>query len=891
MSHNFFQLEKKKYLVKKRLKPGQTEPDLEEFRYDKIQKRLELLKIDSEKFHGRELKVNIVKIINHLKFDERTDLSTSEIDEETAERSAEITDHPDYQLFAGNILASNLEKNNKHLLHINDYVQASIDAVHPEIQNKKNPLLNKKLSKWMLDNADQIYKELKMERNYLFNYKAMKTLIQGGYLMRYRKNGQWIVIETPQHMYMRISLALYLQTNDLNSAFQLYDILSNHEATMASPTMFNAGLKRQQLSSCFLLDMPSDSIPGIYKLSTKMALISKDAGGIGFTLSKIRSKGQFIAGTNGTSNGIVPMLRVYQATAQYVDQGGGKRKGAFAAYLEPWHPDVFDFLDLRKPDGAEDLRCRDLNIALWCPSLFYERCIQAYQPNAPTVYWSLMDPTVCPGLDQVYGKDFDELYTKYENQGLYKKQIDIKILLSAIVVSQYETGQPYLFNKCSVNQKSNQKNIGTIVSSNLCAEIMEVATPNETANCNLASVNLAKFANRQTKQYDLKRLSKVCEIMTQALNMVIDTTRYPTKCTRRSNLRHRPIGLGIQGMMNAFQILNLPYDSQDAQLLNRNIGEVMYYSCLRKSVDLAKEIDPRTGKPVGPYESFKGSPISQGIFSFDMWKDDYEKSPSISFSDLKHLPNPELKDICDWKTLKKDVMENGPRNSLVRANMPTATTSLILGNNEGAEPMFGVITLFDTLNGETVMFNRHLVDDLEDLDIFTPEIIQKIKNNAGLSIQNIDEIPQHIKDVYKTYGELDRKIILHMARDRALFLDQSESLNHYVENKANQLQDLMKRHMYAYKLGLKTLVYYVRTFDTTNKDSEILKPIETKQEELKRLESFGMFSSSKTNASPPSPTTIHTAATTTATKNNEIEQMKKKGLICNRKSGCVSCEG
>jgi ribonucleoside-diphosphate reductase alpha chain len=570
-----------------------------------------------------------------------------------------------------------------------------------------------------------------------------------------------------------------------------YDMLSEGLFTHATPTLFNAGTKRPQLSSCFLIDVHDDSIPGIYKTLSDAAVISQNAGGIGINIHKIRAKGAYIKGTNGTSNGIVPMLKVFNETARYVDQGGGKRKGSIAIYLEPWHADVEDFLDLRKNHGKEEMRARDLFLALWTPNLFMERVESGGD-------WSLFSPDEVPGLVDAYDnpddKKFTKLYEKYESEGKAIKVMKARDLWEKILDAQIETGTPYMLYKDQANSKSNQKNLGTIKSSNLCTEIIEYTDSKETAVCNLASIALPKFVeipsgkvrekNKKLRTFDFKHLYDVTYQATVNLNKVIDVNFYPTPETKRSNMKHRPIGLGVQGLADTFALLGLSFESEEAQELNKNIFETMYFAAMTASKDLAKKD--------GPYESFKGSPTSKGIFQYDMWG----------------YTEDHLSGMWDWYSLKKEVMEVGLRNSLLMAPMPTASTAQILGNNECFEPFTANLYKRNTLSGEYVIINKYLIEDLVNLGLWNEKIRLQLFAENG-SVQNIESIPSEIRETYKTVWEMKGKTLLDMARDRAVFIDQSQSLNLFMQDVTHS--KLSSAHMYGWKLGLKTGMYYLRT--------------------------------------------------------------------------------
>jgi ribonucleoside-diphosphate reductase alpha chain len=579
-------------------------------------------------------------------------------------------------------------------------------------------------------------------------------------------------VERPQHMLMRVAVGIH--GSDIPAAIETFNLMSEKWFTHATPTLFNAGTPKPQLSSCFLLTMKDDSIDGIYDTLKQCAKISQSAGGIGLSIHNIRAKGSYIKGTGGTSNGVVPMLRNFDMTARYVDQGGGKRKGSFAVYLEPWHADVFDFLNLKKNHGKDELRARDLFYAMWIPDLFMQRV----ENNE---MWSLFCPNEAPGLSEVWGEDFERLYQKYESENKFRRQVKAQDLWFEILESQIETGTPYILYKDSANRKSNQKNLGTIKSSNLCTEIIEYTSPDEVAVCNLASIALPKFVTEDGK-FDHQKLYEITKVATRNLNKVIDVNYYPIEEARRSNMRHRPIGLGVQGLADAFIMLRMPFDSEEARGLNRDIFETIYFAAMEASMEEAKQN--------GPYETFKGSPVSKGIFQFDMWG----VTPSSG--------------RWDWKKLKQEVKQHGVRNSLLVAPMPTASTSQILGNNECFEPYTSNIYTRRTLSGDFIVANKHLMKDLIILGLWNETMRQKLINTNG-SVQSIPEIPQNLKDIYKTVWEISQKTIIDMSADRGAYICQSQSLNvHLTDPNFGKLTSM---HFYAWKKGLKTGMYYLRS--------------------------------------------------------------------------------
>jgi ribonucleoside-diphosphate reductase alpha chain len=586
-----------------------------------------------------------------------------------------------------------------------------------------------------------------------------------------RINGK--IVERPQHMLMRVSVGIHM--NDLDSVIETYDLMSKKFFTHATPTLFNAGTPKPQMSSCFLLAMQDDSIDGIYDTLKQTAKISQSAGGIGLSIHNVRATGSYIRGTNGTSNGIVPMLRVFNDTARYVDQGGGKRKGSFAIYIETWHADIFDFLDLKKNTGKEEMRARDLFFAMWTSDLFMKRVQE-------DTTWTLMCPNECPGLYDVYGDEFEALYTSYETQGKGRKTIKARELWEKILESQIETGTPYMLYKDAANRKSNQKNLGTIRSSNLCTEIMEYTSKDEIAVCNLASISLPMFVENGSFNHQL--LFDVTKRVTRNLNKVIDRNYYPVKEAENSNLRHRPVGLGVQGLADAFIMLRLPFTSDEAKKLNQEIFETLYFAAVTASMEMAKE--------EGPYSTFKGSPISQGEFQHNLWG----------------MKDEELSGRWDWASLRKEVVEHGVRNSLLVAPMPTASTSQILGNNEAFEPYTSNLYTRRVLSGEFIVVNKHLLHDLVERGLWNETLKQQIMRENG-SVQNIDVIPQDLKELYKTVWEMSMKDIIDMSRHRGYFIDQSQSLNLFMQD-ANYSK-LTSMHFYAWQSGLKTGMYYLRT--------------------------------------------------------------------------------
>ncbi|MFL2579168.1 MAG: ribonucleoside-diphosphate reductase subunit alpha [Parvicellaceae bacterium] len=695
-------------------------------------------------------------------------VTTSELDNLAAEVAATNTiTHPDYALLASRIAVSNLHKNTKK--SFSDTVTDLYEYIDPKT-NEKAPLISDEVYKIVKKNSDVLDSTIIYDRDFRYDFFGFKTL-ERSYLLKLK--GQ--VAERPQQMIMRVAVGIH--KDDLDAAIETYNYMSEGWFTHATPTLFNSGTPKPQMSSCFLLATKEDSIPGIYDTLKQCAQISQSAGGIGLSIHDIRATGSYIKGTNGTSNGIVPMLRVFNDTARYVDQGGGKRKGSFAIYIEPWHADIFDFLDLRKNHGKEEQRARDLFYALWTPDLFMQRV----EENGD---WTLMCPHECPGLSDTHGKKFEKLYKKYESEGKGRKTIKAQELWFKILESQIETGTPYMLYKDAANEKSNQKNLGTIKSSNLCTEIIEYTSPDEVAVCNLASIALPKFVI--DGKFDFEKLFKVTYRVTRNLDKVIDANYYPVPEARNSNMRHRPIGIGVQGLADAFILMRQAFESEEARQLNKDIFETIYYAALTASKDLAIE--------KGPYESYKGSPVSQGILQFDMW-------------------NVKPSDRWEWDLLREEIQKNGVRNSLLLAPMPTASTAQILGNNECFEPYTSNIYTRRVLSGEFIIVNKHLLRDLVKLGIWDDRLKNKLMASNG-SIQNIDEIPDNIKNLYKTAWEISQKVLLDMAADRGAFIDQSQSLNIFMEN-AN-FAKLTSMHFYGWKAGLKTGMYYLRTKSATD---------------------------------------------------------------------------
>jgi ribonucleoside-diphosphate reductase alpha chain len=696
-------------------------------------------------------------------------VSTTDLDNLAAEvAAAKTTEHPDYALLASRIAVSNLHKETKKTF--SDVMTDLYEYIDPKT-GQSAALLSEEVYQIVVNNREALDSSIIYDRDFRYDYFGFKTLTRS-YLMKLEGK----IAERPQHMLMRVSLGIHKE--DIKSAIATYNLMSEGWFTHATPTLFNSGTPKPQMSSCFLLTMKEDSIPGIYDTLKSCAQISQSAGGIGLSIHNIRATGSYIKGTNGTSNGIVPMLRVFNDTARYVDQGGGKRKGSFAIYLEPWHADVFDFLDLKKNHGKEEQRARDLFFALWIPDLFMKRV-----KNNET--WTLMCPHECPGLSDTHSEEFEALYTKYEAEGKGRKTINAQDLWFKILESQIETGTPYMLYKDAANAKSNQQNLGVIKSSNLCTEIIEYTAPDEVAVCNLASLALPKYVTEQGV-FDHDKLFEVTYQATLNLNKIIDENYYPVEEAKNSNLRHRPIGLGVQGLADAFILLGLPFESEEARALNREIFETIYFASMSASKDLAiKE---------GAYSTFEGSPVSKGIFQFDMWG----VTPSNRW---------------EWDLLKEEVKKHGVRNSLLLAPMPTASTAQILGNNECFEPYTSNIYTRRVLSGEFIIVNKHLLKDLVKEGLWNMEMRQKIMAANG-SVQNIPEIPARLKELYKTAWEISQKAIIDQAADRGAFICQSQSLNIFMEQ-AN-FGKLTSMHFYGWEKGLKTGMYYLRTKAATD---------------------------------------------------------------------------
>lgn len=789
--------------------------------------RQESIKFDKVTARIEKLSYSLSPIVNVIDVAKKTiegiyaGVPTTELDNLAAETAAALTiTHPDYAILASRIAVSNLHKNtiksfSTTMRMLYNYVDIAT--------GKKLPLIAEDVMQIIEEYAELLDSTIIYDRDFSFDYFGFKTL-EKSYLLKV--DGK--IVERPQHMYMRVAVGIHKE--DIESAIKTYHLMSERWMTHATPTLFNAGSPKPQMSSCFLLTMKEDSIDGIYDTLKQTAKISQSAGGIGLAIHNIRATGSYIGGTNGTSNGIVPMLRVFNDTARYVDQGGGKRKGAFAIYLEPWHADVFEFLDLRKNHGKEEMRARDLFFALWICDLFMKRV----EANGE---WSLFCPNEAPGLSDCWGDQFETLYTKYEAEGRARKIVKAQDLWFAILQSQIETGTPYMLYKDAANAKSNQQNLGTIKSSNLCTEIMEYTSPEEVAVCNLASLALPRFVI--DGKFDQQKLYEVTYQVTKNLNKIIDNNYYPIEEARTSNMKHRPIGLGIQGLADVFILLRLPFESDLAKLLNKNIFETIYFAAMTASKDLAKEL--------GSYKTFEGSPVSKGIFQFDMWG----VTPT---------------DFWDWASLKEEVKRFGVRNSLLVAPMPTASTSQIFGNNECFEPYTSNIYTRRVLSGEFIIVNKHLLKDLINLGLWNNNMKNKIVAANG-SVQNIDVIPNDIKELYKTVWEIKQRTLIDMAADRGAYICQSQSLNLFVENP--NASKLTSMHFYAWKKGLKTGMYYLRSQAATQ---------------------AVQFTVEKQGSNDINPVIPSTEILNKQLQNkNDLEPIQTDGPSCSMEDGCISC--
>ena len=791
----------------------------ESVKFDKVTARIQKLS------YGLSPLVNAIDVAKKTIEGIYEGVPTTELDSLAAETAASLTiAHPDYAILASRIAVSNLHKSTVKTFSV---TMKKLHQYKNKITGKFMPMIADDVMEIIETHADLLDSTIIYDRDYAFDYFGFKTL-EKSYLLKI--DGK--IAERPQHMYMRVAIGIH--KNNIEEAIKTYHLMSERWFTHATPTLFNAGTPKPQMSSCFLLTMKDDSIDGIYDTLKQTAKISQSAGGIGLAIHNVRATGSYIGGTNGTSNGIVPMLRVFNDTARYVDQGGGKRKGAFAIYLEPWHADVFEFLDLRKNHGKEEMRARDLFFALWISDLFMQRV----EANAD---WSLFCPNEAPGLSDCWGKEFETLYTKYEAEGKARKTIKAQDLWFKILESQIETGTPYILYKDAANGKSNQQNLGTIKSSNLCTEILEYTSPEEVAVCNLASLALPRFVI--DGKFDHDKLYEVAYQVTKNLNAVIDNNYYPIEEAKTSNTKHRPIGLGVQGLADVFILLRLPFESDLAKTLNKNIFETLYFASMTASKDLAKIS--------GAYESFAGSPVSKGIFQFDMW----DVTPT---------------DRWDWEGLKAEVKEYGVRNSLLLAPMPTASTSQIFGNNECFEPYTSNIYSRRVLSGEFIIVNKHLLKHLVQLGLWDNAMKNKIIAANG-SIQNINEIPEDIKKLYKTVWEIKQRNIIDMAADRGAYICQSQSLNLFIDNPTTS--KLTSMHFYGWKKGLKTGMYYLRSKAASQAVQFTVEKQAAKQTEP-------IISSIKVNED---------LVGNKATFPNDIEPTQSEGPSCSMEDGCVSC--
>ena len=786
----------------------------ESVKFDKVTARVEKLS------YGLSPMVNAIDVAKKTIEGIYDGVPTTELDNLAAETAASLTiTHPDYAILASRIAVSNLHKNT-----VKSFSETMRKLYHyvDNKTGKKLPLIADDVMQIIEQHADLLDSTIIYDRDFAFDYFGFKTL-EKSYLLK--NNGK--IVERPQHMYMRVAVGIH--KHDIENAIKTYHLMSEKWMTHATPTLFNAGTPKPQMSSCFLLTMKDDSIDGIYDTLKQTAKISQSAGGIGLAIHNIRATGSYIGGTNGTSNGIIPMLRVFNDTARYVDQGGGKRKGAFAIYLEPWHADIFEFLDLRKNHGKEEMRARDLFFALWMSDLFMKRV----EANGS---WSLFCPNEAPGLSDCYGAAFENLYTQYETEGKARKTIKAQELWFKILESQIETGTPYLLYKDAANSKSNQQNLGTIKSSNLCTEILEFTSPDEVAVCNLASLALPRFVING--KFDHQKLYEVSYQVTKNLNAVIDNNYYPVEEAKNSNMKHRPIGLGVQGLADVFIMLRLPFESELAKILNKNIFETIYFAAMTASKDLAMEH--------GAYQTYEGSPVSKGIFQFDMW-------------------NEKPTDRWDWDGLKAEVKKYGVRNSLLLAPMPTASTSQIFGNNECFEPYTSNIYTRRVLSGEFIIVNKHLLKDLVNLGLWNNAMKNKIIAANG-SIQQIEEIPAEIKELYKTVWEIKQRNLIDMAADRGAYICQSQSLNLFVDSPTTS--KLTSMHFYAWKKGLKTGMYYLRSQAATQ---------------------AVQFTVEKQGSKEVEPVIPNMAAHAATPMVNDVEPTQTDGPACTMQDGCISC--
>lgn len=802
----------------------------EEVSFDKITARIKKL------VYGLSDHVNPIKISMKVIEGLYDGVTTSSLDNLAAETSATMAAiHPDYALLASRIAISNLHKNTNK--SFSETMEALYNYVDP-VTRQQAGLISDSTIDVIRRHADQLDSAIIYDRDFTFDYFGFKTL-ERSYLLR--MNGQ--VVERPQHMLMRAAVGIHGE--DITSAIETYNLMSEKWFIHATPTLFNAGTPKPQLSSCFLLSMVDDSIQGIFETLSRCAKISQSAGGIGLSIHNVRATGSYIKGTGGTSNGIIPMLKVFNDTARYVDQGGGKRKGAFAIYLEPWHADIMEFLELKKNHGKEEQRARDLFYALWICDLFMERVKNNEN-------WSLFCPNEAPGLSDTYGGEFEALYHKYEQEGRARKVVRAQDIWSAIIESQIETGTPYMLYKDAANKKSNQKNLGTIKSSNLCTEILEYTSPDEVAVCNLASIALPKFVEQGT--FNHEQLYNITRVVTRNLNKVIDVNYYPIPEARNSNMRHRPIGIGVQGLADAFILMGYAFDSPEARTLNKEIFETIYFAAVTESNAIAQKD--------GPYASFEGSPASKGQLQYDLWG----VEPSSRWN---------------WAELKANIKSHGLRNSLLIAPMPTASTSQILGNNECIEPYTSNIYSRRTLSGEYIVVNKHLLNDLIRLNLWDEEMKEALIASNG-SVQHIEGLPQELKDRYKTVWEISQKAIIDMSADRGAFICQSQSLNLFVESAT--MAKLSSMHFYAWQKGLKTGMYYLRS-------KAAVEPIKFSLSE-KHHRKF--VSQEQPAAEDVSQASLQPPASGETMQTRSLDDMtpamdEATGPVCTMEEGCIMC--
>jgi len=802
--------------------------------FDKITRRLEILCNLEPKLTANVDPVLVTQKVVQGVFN---GVRTEQLDHLAAETAAYLGSMtPEYEALAARIAVSNLQKQT-----LPSFVETA-KLLYGYV-NKKNglpsPLIADDVFEIIVKNAETFEKAIKYERDFSYNYFGFKTL-ERSYL--FRLDGQ--VVERPQHMLMRVSIGIHKE--DIASVLETYELLSQQFFTHATPTLFNSGTPRPQLSSCFLLQMKDDSIEGIYDTLKQCALISKSAGGIGVSVHKIRAARSYIRGTNGESNGLIPMLRVFNDTARYVDQGGGKRKGAFAIYLEPWHADINEFLELKKNHGKEEQRARDLFYGLWMPDLFMDRVEKDED-------WSLFCPNEAPGLHEVWGDEFKALYEKYESEGKARAVMKAQDLWFSILEAQIESGVPYMMFKDACNRKSNQQNLGTISSSNLCTEIVEYTSPDEVAVCNLASIALPKYV--EDGKFNHQKLFEITQVVTRNLNKIIDVNYYPVPEAQNSNLRHRPIGIGVQGLADVFLMMRYPWESVEAKTLNREIFETIYFAALSASNDIAvKE---------GTYSTYAGCPVSKGILQYDMW----DVQPS---------------DRWDWAGLKAKIAEHGIRNSLLLAPMPTASTSQILGNNECFEPYTSNIYTRRILAGDFTVVNKHLLQDLMELGLWTPALKNKLIANNG-SVQKLDEIPEELKALYKTVWEISQRTLIDMAADRGAFIDQSQSFNVHIGEPS--FAKLTSMHFYAWKKGLKTGMYYLRTKPAAD---AIQFTVDTQLAAMKGDNTSDAVPGSPAPKGTPSGTPQSTPTKHSASPFSSVTSVVA-GEVCTMQEGCLSC--